>query len=64
MRRGEKEVLTFYVNLMKTCIQLFKMKFKDLKYKIRRDKKFKDNDSPLMQYVNHVVIPLVQRQSN
>ena len=64
MRRGEKEVLTFYVTLMKICIQLFKMKFKDLKNKIRKDKKFKDNDSPLMQYVNHVVIPLVQRQSN
>merc|ERR1712154_219195 len=64
MRRGEKEVLTFYVNLMKICIKLFKMKFKDLKNKIRKDKKFKDNDSAVMQYINHVVIPLVQRQSN
>ena len=64
MRRGEKEVLTFYVDLMKTCLSLFKMKFKDLKIKLRKDKKFKDNESPLMQYVNHVVIPLVQRQAN
>eukprot|EP01083_Nonionella_stella_P066824 176305_1 len=64
MRRGEKEVLTFYVDLMKTCIALFKMKFKDLKNKLRKDKRFKDNDSELMQYVNHVVIPLLQRQNN
>merc|ERR1712130_704879 len=64
MRRGEKEVLTHYVNLMKICVSLFKMKFKDLKTKIKKDKKFKDNESALMQYVNHVVIPLVQRQSN
>eukprot|EP00483_Globobulimina_turgida_P005859 UN05869 len=62
MRRGEKEVLTFYVNLMKICIQLFKMKFRDLKNKLRKDKKFKDHDAPLMQYINLVVLPLVQRQ--
>merc|ERR1712003_301953 len=64
MRRGEKDVLTFYVNLMKICISLFKMKLKDLKNKLRKDKKFKDNDSPLMLYINHVVVPLVQRHQN
>merc|ERR1712130_165788 len=64
MRRGEKEVLTFYVDLMKICVSLFKMKVKELKMKLRKDKRFKDLDSPLMQYINHVVIPLVQRQSN
>merc|ERR1712232_208065 len=64
MRRGEKDVLTFYVNLMKICISLFKMKLKDLKNKLRKDKKFKDNDSPLMIYINHVVVPLVQRHQN
>jgi len=64
MRRGEKEVLTFYVNLMKVCCQLFKMKAKELKLKLRKEKRFKDADSPLMQYVNHVVIPLVQRQAH
>jgi len=63
MRRGEKEVLRFYVTLMKVCCQLFKMKAKDLKLKLRKEKCFKDMDSPLMQYVNHVVIPLVQRQA-
>ena len=64
MRRGEKEVLTFYINLMKICLNLFKMKFKDLRNKLRKDKKFKDIESPLMQYVNHVVLPLKQRQNN
>merc|ERR1712115_231491 len=62
MRRGEKDVLTFYVNLMKLCISLFKMKSKELKNKLRKDKRFKDADSPLMLYVNHVVVPLIQRQ--
>jgi len=64
MRRGEKDVLTFYVNLMKICISLFKMKAKELKNKLRKDKRFKDNDSPLMLYINHVVVPLIQRQQN
>eukprot|EP00484_Ammonia_sp_Unknown_P019832 CAMPEP_0197024916 /NCGR_PEP_ID=MMETSP1384-20130603/5378_1 /TAXON_ID=29189 /ORGANISM="Ammonia sp." /LENGTH=678 /DNA_ID=CAMNT_0042453383 /DNA_START=192 /DNA_END=2228 /DNA_ORIENTATION=+ len=64
MRRGEKDVLSFYVELMKVCLPLFKMKFKDLRNKIRKEKRFKDNESPLMQYINYVVLPLVQRQSN
>ena len=64
MRRGEKEVLTFYVDLMKCCCALFKMKVKELKAKLRKDRRFKDLDAPLMQYINHVVVPLVQRQSH
>merc|ERR1719300_204424 len=63
MRRGEKEVLTFYVDLMKICVSLFKMKVKELKAKLRKDRRFKELDSPLMQYINHVVVPLVQRRS-
>merc|ERR1712130_613015 len=63
MRRGEKEVLSFYVELMKCCIALFKMKLKDLKAKLRKDPRFKELDAPLMQYINHVVVPLVQRRS-
>jgi len=64
MRRGEKEVLSFYVELMKCCIALFKMKLKDLKAKLRKDPRFKELDAPLMQYINHVVVPLVQRQQH
>jgi len=63
MRRGEKEVLSFYVDLMKICVSLFKMKVKELKAKLRKDRRFKELDSPLMQYINHVVVPLVQRRS-
>ena len=65
MRRGEKQVLQFYIDLKEICLPLFAMKFKDLKIKLRTEKElFKDNDSALMQYINYVVVPLVQRQSN
>ena len=64
MRRGEKKVLTFYAKLSEICGPLYQMKFRDLTNKIGRDTKFQDNDSPLRQYINHVVIPLVQRESN
>lgn len=62
MRRGEKEVLTYYINLRKICSDLLKLKFKDLKIRLKKDKQFKDPDSIIMQYINYVVIPLVQRQ--
>ena len=64
MRRGEKEVLHFYIELKRICEPLFKMKFKDLRNKLTKDKTFENQESALMQYVNHVVVPLVQRQSN
>ena len=63
MRRGEKEVLTFYIDLMKICIPLFKTKdAKDCMNKINAEKRLRSNDSLFTQYVTHVVIPLIQRQ--
>jgi len=64
MRSGEKQVLTFFVELMKVCVPLFNLKFKDLRQKLKKEKRFKDAESALMQYINYVVVPLVQRQSN
>ncbi|ETO26066.1 SET domain containing protein [Reticulomyxa filosa] len=63
MRRGEKEVLHFYLNLLKECKPLLYMKSKDLKQKIAQEKKWKTlPDDPLVQYVTSVVVPLVTKQ--
>jgi len=64
MRRGEKEVLHFYADLLKNCGPLLKMKAKDLKVKLRRDKQYKDPEAPLTQYVTGVVLLLVAKQAN
>jgi len=58
MRRGEKEVLTFYINLAKICIPLLRMETKDLEQEI--DSKYRtcgEND-PLSSYINSVVCNL------
>lgn len=60
MRRGEKEVLTFYVELARTCIPLFKLHWKDLKQ--LTIKHFRD-DSAKSQYIQWVVAVLVKRGS-
>jgi len=61
MRRGEKEVLTFYVNLAKICIPLLRMQWKDLKKEVAS--KYRDNgdNNPLSSYINSVVVHLVKR---
>ena len=64
MRRGEKEVLTHYIQLRKICMHLFRLKYKDLRIKLRREKVFRDQDSPLMLYINTVVVPIVQRTNS
>jgi len=61
MRRGEKEVLTFYVNLAKTCIPLLRMQWKDLKKEVASKYKDRDDSNPLSNYINSVVVPLVKR---
>ena len=64
MRRGEKEVLHFYIKLKDICIPLFEMNYTNLRDKLNKEDEFKnDSNSALMQYINFVVIPLVQRAS-
>ena len=61
MRRGEKEVLQFYIDLQQICLPLFEISNFELQIKLMKEENaFKDNDSPLMQYINQVVLPLVQ----
>ena len=61
MRRGEKEVLHFYINLLKVVKPLFKMRMKDLRVKLRKE--FKDNEDPYTQYVTQVVAQLVNKSN-
>lgn len=64
MRRGEKDVLTHYIELMNTCKPLFSKKLKDLKAEIRKNKRLKDPEDPIGMYIKAVVEPLVQRSRN
>jgi len=60
MRRGEKEVLHFYVNLAKICIPLLRMQWKDLKKEVASKYRDTGDSDPLSNYVNTVVVELVK----
>jgi len=63
MRRGEKEVLHFYLDLLKECKVLLNMKPKELREKLKQEKKWKTlPEDPLVQYVANVVVHLVLKQ--
>eukprot|EP01084_Bolivina_argentea_P023231 43323_1 len=55
MRKGEKEVLNFYINLKNICFPLFDMTLIDLQWKLKLINGFE------IQYVNDVVIPILQK---
>jgi len=61
MRRGEKEVLTFFANLAKICIPLLRKQWKDLKKEVASKYKYRTEGNPLTNYVNSIVVPLVKR---
>jgi len=61
MRRGEKEVLHFYLNLAKICIPLLRMQWKDLKKEVASKYKDTGDNNPLSSYINSVVVSLVKR---
>jgi len=57
MRRGEKEVYHFYIDLAKECIPYLQMQWKDLK-KIAA--KCQSGKGRFDQYVTLVIVPLVK----
>jgi len=60
MRRGEKEVLTFFINLGKKAIKLLGMQWKDLK---RTAARCYQSEDPIDYYITAVVVPLVKKSS-
>ena len=62
MRKSEKEVLTFYIELKSKIEPLLNMSLNELMDKLKSDEIYKDNKSPLMQYINAVVVPLKQKE--
>jgi len=57
MRRGEKEVLHFYIEMAKECIPLLQMPWKDLK---RHAAKCYSGKGKFDQYITLVIVPLVK----
>jgi len=57
MRRGEKEVLRFYIDMAKECIPLLQMPWKDLK---RHAAKCYSGKGKFDQYITLVIVPLVK----
>jgi len=58
MRRGEKQVLNWYINLADKCIPLLQMPWKDLK---RATAKCYQSSSAFDHYIKEVVVPIVKR---
>lgn len=58
MRRGEKQVLTFFINLAKKTIPLLAMAWKDLK---RIAAQCYRGEDPIDYYITAVVVPLVKK---
>jgi histone-lysine N-methyltransferase SETD3 len=57
MRRGEKEVLHYYIKLADTAIPLLEQDWKEIK---KRAAKMASGKGEFDQYVTHVVVPLVK----
>ena len=58
MRRGEKQVLRWYVRLADTCIDLVHRKWSEVK---KVTAKSFQSTAPLDHYITHVIVPLVKR---
>jgi len=63
MRRGEKEVLRFYVKLTKECFPMFDMQWMELKKLVAHKYKTTSAAQPMALYVRQVVVSLVKRSS-
>jgi len=62
MRRGEKQVLTFFINLAKKAIKLLGMPWRDVK-KITSKISYNTED-PIEQYIKTVVCDLVPKSKS
>lgn len=58
MRRGEKQVLHYYIDLYERCSRLFEIPWKDLK---REAAKCYNSTKPDDIYITNVVVPLVKK---
>jgi len=56
MRSGEKKVLHHYMDLARTCVDLFSLSWKE--YKIVLSKRFRSQDDAISDYVHKVITPL------
>jgi histone-lysine N-methyltransferase SETD3 len=61
MRKGEKEILEYYIKFTTYCLELLKIRdIKEIKKKIKKD--FKNNIFPYESYLNDVILYLVKTE--